>query len=290
MAAASDEDELVWYGAIGSMMCRKALELRGIHPVESLACELRGYRRVFYAPGGAATIWPAPESHVDAVVHAVTRRELAILEAREPPSQQLTAHIATDRKRGVDGAPEGSAVPAFVSVATWTKEEALPTQRYIALMVDGARDARMREERIDVLLKTPAQPPSRGAMRFELDPSALVVGSTDKLLRLRRNEVRGQAQHVIFRNKVLKRVQELAHGGSLLATMDFRGADMTHWMTRQYYNPEFGHPDDNLENERYWAWLESHAATFLLKGWKQVGVLEPEDATIEDASGSLSKL
>jgi hypothetical protein len=54
-------------------------------------------------------------------------------------------------------------------------------------------------------------------------------------------------------------------------------------MTRQYYNPTYGHPDDNVENDEYWAWLEDHGVNFLFRGYKQVGYIDDEsDGTLEN--------
>lgn len=270
---------VVWYGAIGSMMCRKALELRGIRPFESLACELRGYRRVHYAPGGMATIWPAPGHVTHAIVHAVTQAELEILEAREPPSQEILAHISTTRPVGLGPTLDGAVIKAFVSVAPWAHAEALPTSRYIGLMVDGARDAFMRPEALRAIAATPAQPRPDPTMfkRFHIS------GKNAQLQRFRqKSELQGQSRFAVFLNKVIhyEPIEGKPDPRAGLGILDFHGADMTHWMTRQYYNPDFGHPDDNVHNEQYWAWLEDHAVSFLFRGYEQVGFIEEEDESL----------
>lgn len=266
-------DRLVWYGAIGSMMNRRALKLRGIQPCESLACIILDYRRVFYAPAGMATLWPAAGHVVQAVLHSVTPKDLALLEAREPPSHKFMARVQTSRpaeERG--GIPEGTFVEALVSIATWGTDEALPTARYLDIMLEGARDARMCDDAVQALASTPTLP--------RPDPAAYrkfpIRDGVRELKYFRQKELQGKSNYAVFRGKVLYFGPVDSTHSRAFPRFDFRGVDMTLWMARQYYNPEFGHPDNNVNNGNYWAWLEDHAATTLLAGFQQVGYVEAE--------------
>eukprot|EP00747_Dinoflagellata_sp_TGD_P187123 gnl/TRDRNA2_/TRDRNA2_44621_c0_seq1.p1 gnl/TRDRNA2_/TRDRNA2_44621_c0~~gnl/TRDRNA2_/TRDRNA2_44621_c0_seq1.p1 ORF type:complete len:348 (-),score=60.28 gnl/TRDRNA2_/TRDRNA2_44621_c0_seq1:157-1110(-) len=92
------------------MMNGTALRLRGIRPARSLWCEIEGHRRIFYAPPGAATLYPEVGAVTHAVAHDITAAELKILEDREPPSAAVTLRL-----RGSD-APHDDLVQGVVSL------------------------------------------------------------------------------------------------------------------------------------------------------------------------------
>lgn len=102
--------DTVWYVGIGSMMNLTALRLRGIHPVQSVWCEIQDHRRIFYGP---ATLVDDVGEVVHAVAHEITAHELEMLEAREPPSKRVRLLLKA-------GPNVGAVVEASASVDTRT--------------------------------------------------------------------------------------------------------------------------------------------------------------------------
>ena len=56
IGALEEQEELVWYASIGSMMNPVGLHSRNIYPKLSVPCIIHDYERKFYAPTGMATI------------------------------------------------------------------------------------------------------------------------------------------------------------------------------------------------------------------------------------------
>ena len=103
----------------------------------------------------------------------------------------------------------------------------------------------------------------------------------------------GRSNYVIFHNYVLKidgdylrdEANEKADGDvddnnfssktsktGHIPVRRYNGADITPFATTQYYNPKFGLPKDNVNNELYWKWLEHRVSTFLLAAQKKAAV------------------
>lgn len=72
------------------------LGMRGIKPVQSVLCDIQDHRKVFYANEGMATLVAEDGAVAQAVAHQITRGELTILEAREPPSVPVSARLRVD--------------------------------------------------------------------------------------------------------------------------------------------------------------------------------------------------
>eukprot|EP00747_Dinoflagellata_sp_TGD_P168770 gnl/TRDRNA2_/TRDRNA2_195948_c0_seq1.p1 gnl/TRDRNA2_/TRDRNA2_195948_c0~~gnl/TRDRNA2_/TRDRNA2_195948_c0_seq1.p1 ORF type:complete len:346 (+),score=42.52 gnl/TRDRNA2_/TRDRNA2_195948_c0_seq1:36-1073(+) len=89
-----------WYCGIGSMMNTTALQLRGIYPEQSVWCEILDHRRVFYAPGGMATLCPDAGAIAHAIAHDISVEELATLEDLEPPSETVSVRLRSGSMRG----------------------------------------------------------------------------------------------------------------------------------------------------------------------------------------------
>ena len=67
------------------------------------------------------------------------------------------------------------------------------------------------------------------------------------------------------------------HSDKSFSVRRYNGADITPFVTTQYYNPRFGLPKSNKSNEEYWQWLENHMTTFFLRFYKVCGSLVEED-------------
>lgn len=281
--AAADSREpprRVWYCGIGSMMCRAALELRDLRPAETLAVELQDCRRIFTQPGGMANLVYAEGQTAPAVAHYVTDKEMKLLEGREPPSQLLRAVVLTTRPAQLAKPPlDGEVIDVYCSVHSERMDDSgVPTYRYMALMLEGAREGRMRPEAVEVL-RSHAHEPRPGSEEHPYEVFPLAVPKDTLQTFKNAEEVRGRDNYAVFRRKVLRYERPDPGSGKVdkraafMSSFGFEGYDMTYFLSRQYYNPDFGHPERNLGNEEYWAWLEHHAVTFFLRGYEQVGWL-----------------
>lgn len=130
-------DTLVWYASIGSMMNRVGLAVRGIYPLESCPCIIRGRRRIFSEPGGMATLTePEEGAECHCIAHLMQLKQLRLLEAREPKSVHMTAIIfrSGHDDSGRRLAEEKTAAVSLMQIY----KETLPQERYIDIMVRGA--------------------------------------------------------------------------------------------------------------------------------------------------------
>ena len=130
------------------MMNPTALRLRNVWPVESLACQLCGFRRVFTAMGGMASVVEgATDGGAWAVAHLISPKELRNLESREPPSRQVVATINTVTPSEWNGRRIRVAV-SIEPIGSY--REGLPTERHapspspLALARPAPSDVRSR--------------------------------------------------------------------------------------------------------------------------------------------------
>jgi hypothetical protein len=72
-------ERTIWYASIGSMMNQTSLEMRKVHPAESVPCILDGYRRVFGGLGrGMATLAHDPTASTCVTRHAMRTRPITM--------------------------------------------------------------------------------------------------------------------------------------------------------------------------------------------------------------------
>ena len=93
IGALEEQEELVWYASIGSMMNPVGLHSRNIYPKLSVPCIIHDYERKFYAPTGMATIVKKDGACCHTVAHQLTRSEMRDMETREPHSVELEVAI-----------------------------------------------------------------------------------------------------------------------------------------------------------------------------------------------------
>ena len=194
---------------------------------------------------------PEPEAECHTVAHLITRHELRILEAREPPSTHLGASdyalLRPATEEGAGGAGEAAeAAPAYATVMA-DSGACLPTERYLDIMVRGAEQAGMDPAQVRQLRETPCVPRKR---RSEFARFPRAEGGQRGFSRA---ELEGHPPHihyVVFGGQVLlfdsqcpAMVAEragLPPLERLSATGRWRdGDDVTLFCAVQYYEPRY---------------------------------------------------
>jgi len=151
-----DKDEpLLWYFAIGSMMNPVSLNLRHLHPKQSMPGILRDWKLVFRGFGGMGDIDPSPGSSFHGVLHQVTRREFAILDSIEATYRRTPVKVETYDGRVMDA----FAYKMDESKLDKSAPDALPGERYLDIIIRGARHYGVDANYIhDVLEKVKVEP------------------------------------------------------------------------------------------------------------------------------------
>ncbi|HUS13486.1 MAG TPA: gamma-glutamylcyclotransferase family protein [Chloroflexia bacterium] len=129
--------ERLWYFAYGANMARAVLVRRGVHPSQSSAATLAGYALRFAHPGLPplepvfATVVPAAGATVQGVAHHITTTEAALFDSFEPGYHRVAVQVEL---------VAGTLVPAFAYVSDEPGAAAVPSARYLGLLIDGARE------------------------------------------------------------------------------------------------------------------------------------------------------
>ena len=78
-----ESEDMVEYLAIGSMMNKVSLNIRGIHPTLSRPACLPGYELFFGMKDGFASVRRASGQELHGVLHRISSKELAKLDIME---------------------------------------------------------------------------------------------------------------------------------------------------------------------------------------------------------------
>lgn len=168
-----EETSELWYFSFGANMNGNVLAARGgIEPKQSLAGKLSGWRLAFTMKGyaGVEPAWANIEpidsgdgpgnSEVHGVAHLLTGSDLDKLDRHEgqgyayerqtalfaPYCQNIGGGENEEQPKGdsTDTLPLKE-VQVYVAVPSMTVAADLPSERYLKIMVDGAREARLSE-------------------------------------------------------------------------------------------------------------------------------------------------
>eukprot|EP00986_Skeletonema_menzelii_P002289 scaffold624_cov158-Skeletonema_menzelii.AAC.2 len=134
-----------YYFAIGSMMNPQSMRNRRIHPKSSCPAELFGFALRFSGVLGFADAVPAEGSSIHGVLHLVDAETMARLDALE---------IAYRRVNGQARLYDGTIVTATVytkEAFTSTQKDNPPQQRYLELLIEGAKHFKVHEKQIKFL-------------------------------------------------------------------------------------------------------------------------------------------
>lgn len=127
---------LLWYFAYGANMAAAVLARRAVQPSRSLAATLADYALCFNHPGVPplepvfANIEPAPGATVYGVAHQITPGAAAIFDGFEPGYRRITVPLLL---------ADGSTIAAFAYTTIDPGVPAIPSARYLGLLIDGAQ-------------------------------------------------------------------------------------------------------------------------------------------------------
>jgi sulfite reductase (NADPH) flavoprotein alpha-component len=142
------------------------MRAKGVDPETSHRATLHGWRlrfnvrHFFRHEGGVGNIEPSndPNDSVQGVLHRCKDRELAALDAVEAYGFGYDRiEVPVETKEGMTNAI------AYVGVPSFLDDSCLPTQRYMNIIVKGARNAGLDETYVEALLKHPLHEKKRYA-------------------------------------------------------------------------------------------------------------------------------
>ncbi|MBM4269165.1 MAG: gamma-glutamylcyclotransferase [Deltaproteobacteria bacterium] len=145
------DDELLWYFAYGSNLDPGTfLGRRRMRPSESCTAILRGYRLVFDLPigdgeRGCANVVAAPDALIHGVAYRLTAAEARRLDATEGvPRAYQRLDVELERSGG-------ETLAAFTYLSSFRRGDCKPSERYLNLLLAGARHHGLPQEWIDWL-------------------------------------------------------------------------------------------------------------------------------------------
>src|SRR5690349_1542123 len=149
-------EEAIWYFAYGANMAPHGPAARLIRPQRQAGARIDGYRLRFNHPGMPplepvfANIEPCPGGVVHGVAHLITPAEAGMLDSLEIDyaRRAVRAHLQT-----------GEQVAAYAYISTTPCSEGIPSARYLALLIAGARRYNLPESVITRWEQLQAQAP-----------------------------------------------------------------------------------------------------------------------------------
>jgi len=149
-------EESLWYFAYGANMAPRGPAARLICPQRQVRARIDGYRLCFNHPGMPplepvfANIEACPDGAVYGVAYLITVAEAGMLDSLEIDytRRAVRAHLQT-----------GEQVAAYAYVSTTPCAEGIPSTRYLALLIAGARRYNLPESVITQWEQLQAQAP-----------------------------------------------------------------------------------------------------------------------------------
>lgn len=154
----SQQEDGVWYFAIGSMINPISMSGRGLHPLSSVAAEILNYKIHFYGASGMAEAIPEQGASFHGVLHKMTAEDQQFLDGieRDLTPTKCTCKLYNDDKKLIDA-------------VVYTRPNAIrgedidrpPSQRYLDIIIEGCQHFGVKEEYIQWLQVHEAQPRKR---------------------------------------------------------------------------------------------------------------------------------
>ncbi len=270
----------VYYFAIGSMMHPLSMKNRRIHPISSSPAELFDFEIKFSGVLGFADAIPSKGSSFHGVLHLVDVETMARLDALE---------ISYKRSEGQARLYDGTMVKATVYTKesyTSTQKNNPPQQRYLELLIEGARHFQVHEKQIKFLeshecVPRPkpqefksfvAAPAGAPLLSFEKDVSPFNGYNTPNL----RLAVNGKVLEVF-----VKEVEGPLFKNSLNFFKQF-GQRVELALSRVMYDPKYGCPESLEECTRELSAYIEHNLRHMsqvnasIDHWKIIGRIHQE--------------
>jgi len=136
VGSSTENQDDVYYFAIGSMINPVSISLRDVHPKKTYPAELHGYKLVFTGMAGMASIEPQEGAVTHGVVHVLSQKGMAILDQMESIYIRIPCEV-----RLYDGSTMKAGVYQMDPKKMTTKQQSvnsLPGERYIDIITRGA--------------------------------------------------------------------------------------------------------------------------------------------------------
>ena len=122
-----------WYFAIGSMINKTSISLRGIYPKVTKPAELMDFELYFFGSGGMAEALPKEGSSFHGVVHAMTDAQMKDLDSMEGSMKRMTG-----KAKLYDGSVvEATVYTRPIDIERNKEVDFPPSQRYIDIITEG---------------------------------------------------------------------------------------------------------------------------------------------------------
>lgn len=144
------------------MMNNVSLSARKLYPKQSIPGELQDFELIFYGSQGMAAAKPASGKSFHGVLHKMTDEDMKALDKIEATVSRTEAKAKLYDGTIVDCTCYSNPPKEDPSGAGNTEDKP-PTERYIDIMVEGARNHKVDENYIQGLLKMDSQPRTKVA-------------------------------------------------------------------------------------------------------------------------------
>lgn len=215
------------YFGFGALMNKISLRMRGICPQSSCAAKLPGFCLVFGGSHGMATVLRSKTDAVHGVLYMVSCEEKKRLDSTESSYEELEAHVETRN---------GELVLCTLNVmrpdVMENFYETLPSERYLAVMIEGATQHNLPASWIEMLRRTGCVP--RSLYRSFPVSSELSLFTPAQL-----REMKGLT--FAINGKILRADSAPSHVQRQVMTYG-PGRDHTLMVAQEYYEPLYGEP------------------------------------------------
>ena len=151
-----EDSDSVWYFAIGSMMNKVSVSLRGLTPLESHPAEILDFELEFLA-GGAAVAAQKVNSSFHGVLHKMTRKDMKALDKLEGGYQRIPATVRLYNSTILPHCSVysyGKYMTRPGNISAYSK----PSERYMSLLIQGCEQHNVKKSYIDYLRSIPSTP------------------------------------------------------------------------------------------------------------------------------------
>jgi hypothetical protein len=136
------------------MMNLTSMNLRNLYPKQSMPGVLHGWKLVFRTAGGMGDIDESPEDSFHGILHQLTVSEFKHLDTIEGYYRRTPVKVSTY---------DGKVIDAFAYKMDMSRidrsiPDGLPGERYLDIIIRGARHFGVKEEYIQKLAQIPTQP------------------------------------------------------------------------------------------------------------------------------------
>jgi len=229
------EETDVWCFVHGSMMNPTSIRLRDINPKASYWARVEGYERCFRGGAGMSTMQPLEGSEIHGVAHVLTREDMDKLSAIERTYDviEFDSHLVLPQER------IRALGFSFKTNVNETSQPGVPSERYMDIILEGAKAVHFSEEQLAVLKAIPFRPRSPNPCKFNLLNLEASTRTFTKGQVVQESEAavaRGEEPWIICSNQVLQHQPDSSKFGKEMH-QQWAGKDCTHFIVKVLYEP-----------------------------------------------------